>query len=225
RRAHHAAVPRGRRRAANRALSSRPRLARSSQARTQDRSRRLPPLQGLDRTPCCSRAGAPDALPARLDLAHERRDLVERRDVVLDVRPQKHPGHAFVELLEIRRDLAAPLLVEAHVQPLDDAERLTDPLALRGDLPALDVPARLVHSSEQAVEHQPDELVRGCLTNARVTIHVAIAVETVHSSACLPIGSIVNRARAGCRSPAGCRAAERDSYWCCSTARAGYRAH
>src|SRR5690606_27315735 len=123
-----------------------------------------------------------------------------------------------------RRDLAAPLLVEAHVQPFDDAERLADPLALRRDLAALDVSARLVHAGEQTVEQQPAQLVRARLTRPRVAIHVAIAVETVHPVSCLPNRSSVSRARADCRSPAGCRAAERDSCSCYSTGRAGCRA-
>src|SRR5690606_40714783 len=89
--------------------------------------------------PARSRRRAPDRIPARLHFTHERRDLVERGRIVVDVRAQQQPRDVLVELLEVRCDLAAALLVEAHVQPLDDAERAADPIALRRDLLALDV--------------------------------------------------------------------------------------
>src|SRR5690606_9741779 len=87
------------------------------------------PLAGLKTSG--SRRGPVDAFPAGFDLAHQRRHLVERIGAVVEVRTQQRPRDVLVKPLEVCGDLAALLLVETHVEPLDQTQRLVDLLALR----------------------------------------------------------------------------------------------
>src|SRR6056297_213471 len=78
-----------------------------------------------------------NGVPAGLDLLQEREHLVEGDDIALGAGLQQASLHVVVQVTKTEGQLTTALLVQAHPQVLDDADRLAQQLALTALLPAL----------------------------------------------------------------------------------------